>query len=38
MLKKLVPKFFDKEKYVLNYENLQLYFRLGLKLKKKIVH
>ena len=27
--------FFDKEKYVLNYENLQLYLRLGVKLSKK---
>ena len=34
MLKKLVPNFLDKEKYVLYYENLQLYLRLGLKLKK----
>ena len=34
MLKKLVPNVFDKEKYVLHYENLQLYLRLGLKLKK----
>ena len=25
---------FDKEKYVLYYENLQIYSRLGLKLKK----
>ena len=33
-VKKLVPNFFDKEKYVLHYENLQLYLRLGLKLKK----
>ena len=32
-VKKLVPKFFDKEKYVLHYENLQLYLRLLLKLK-----
>ena len=30
-VKKLVPNFFDKEKYVLHYENL----RLGLKLKKR---
>ena len=34
-IKKLVPKFFDKEKYVLHYENLQLV-RLGLKLQKYI--
>ena len=33
--KKLVPNFFDKENYVLHYENLQLYLRLGLKLEKK---
>ena len=32
-VKKLVPKFFDKEKYVLHYENLQLCLKLGLKLK-----
>ena len=32
-VKKLVPNFFDKEKYVIQYENLQLYFRLGLRLK-----
>ena len=32
-VKKLVPNFFDKEKYVFHYENLQLYVRLGLKLK-----
>ena len=32
-VKKLVPNFFDKEKYVLHYENLRLYLRLGLKLK-----
>ena len=24
-IKKLVPNFFDKEKYVLHYENFQLY-------------
>ena len=34
ILQKLVPNFFDKEKYVLRYERLQLYLRLGLKLKK----
>ena len=33
-VKKLVPNFFDKEKYVLHYENLQLYLRQGLMLKK----
>ena len=27
-VKKLVPNAFDKEKYVLHYENLQLYLRL----------
>ena len=37
-VKKLVPNFFDKEKYVLHYENLQLYLRLGLKLKKYIAY
>ena len=31
IVKKLVPKFLDKERYVLHYENLQLYLRLGLK-------
>ena len=33
-VKKLVPNFFDKEKYVLHYENWELYLRIGLKLKK----
>ena len=33
-VKKLVPNFFDKEKYVIHYENLKLYWRLGLKQKK----
>ena len=28
-----MPKVFDKEKYVLHYENLQLYLREGLKLQ-----
>ena len=33
-VKKLIPDFFDKEKYVLHHENLQLYLKLGLKFKK----
>ena len=33
-VKKLVPNFFDKEKYLIHYENLKLYLRLRLKLKK----
>ena len=37
-VKKLVPNIFDKEKYVLHYENLQLYLRLGVKLKKYIAY
>ena len=37
-VKKLVPNFFDKEKYVIHYENLKLYSRLGLKLKKTIAY
>ena len=32
-LKKLVPNFFDKEKYALHYQNLKLYLGVGLKLK-----
>ena len=32
-VKKLVPNLFDKEKYMIHYENLKLYLRLGLKLK-----
>ena len=28
-VEKLTPNFFEKEKYVLHYENLQLYFRPG---------
>ena len=31
---KLVPQFSDKEKCMLHYENLQLYLRLGLKLRE----
>ena len=33
-VKKLFPNFFDKEMYLIHYENLQLYLRLGSKLKK----
>ena len=32
---KFVANFFDKEMYVLHYENLQIYFWLGLKILKK---
>ena len=34
-VKKLVPNYFDKEVYVFHYENLELFLRLGLKLKKR---
>ena len=37
-VKKSVHSFFDKEKYVLHYKNLQLYLRLGLKQKKYIAY
>ena len=37
-VKKSVPNFFDKGKYLIHYENLQLYFRLGLNLKKQIAY
>ena len=37
-VKKLVTFFLDKEKYVIHHENLQLYLRLGLKLKKYIIY
>ena len=37
-VKKLLPSFFDKEKYVLYFENQQLYLRLGLRPKKYIVY
>ena len=37
-VKKLVLNFFDKEKYVIHCKNLQLYLRLGLKLKKYVVY
>ena len=33
---KLVPNVFDKERYLLHYENWELYLRLGLKLKKEM--
>ena len=33
-LNKLVSKFFDKQRYLIHYESLQLYLKLGLKLKK----
>ena len=36
--KKLIPNVFNKEIYVIHYENLQLYLRLGLKLKTYIVY
>ena len=35
-VKKIMPNFFNKEKYVLYYENLHFYLRLRLKLKKYI--
>ena len=35
-VKKIMPNFFNKEKYVLYYENLPFYLRLRLKLKKHI--
>ena len=34
LVHKLIPTLCDKEKYVLNYRNLQLYLDLGLKLRK----
>ena len=37
-VKKLVPNFFNWEKYVLHYENVKLHLRLGLKLKKNTLH
>ena len=33
-VKKLVPNVFDKENYVVHYEKLNLYWSLGLKLKR----
>ena len=37
-VEKLLPNIFDKERYVLHYENLQFYLRLGMKLRKLIVY
>ena len=37
-VKKLVSNLFDKEEYVIHYENLPLYLRLALKLKKYITY
>ena len=37
-VKKLAPNFFDKEKHLLHYENLQFYLRLRLELKKYIAY
>ena len=37
-VKKIVLKFFDKEKYVPHYKNLQHYLKLGLKTKKIIAN
>ena len=33
-VKKLVPNFFDKGRYVVHYGNLQIFLRLGLKIKR----
>ena len=35
-VKKLEPNFFDKEKYIIHYENLQLYLRLNFTLRIRI--
>ena len=37
-IKKVVPNFSDKEKYVLHFQNLRLYLRLGLKPKEYIAY
>ena len=37
-VKKLVPNFFNKEKYVIHYENLLLHLSLRLKLNKIITY
>ena len=33
-VEKLIPNLWDKEKYIVHHENLKLYLRLGLKVKK----
>ena len=37
-IKTLVANFFDKENYMVNYKNLQLYLKPGLNLKKYIAY
>ena len=37
-VQKSMPNLFDKGKYMLHYENLQIYLSLGLKLKKYITY
>ena len=34
-VKKSVSNFFEKEKFVLHYENFQLYLRVGLKIRNR---
>ena len=34
IIEKIVTNFFDKEKYVIHYENLHFFLILGLKLKR----
>ena len=36
-VKKLMPNFFDKEKYVIHYKDLQFNLRLVLELKKNYI-
>ena len=33
-IKKLVPNFYDKESYILQHKNFQLYLKPGLKLEE----
>ena len=37
-VKKLMPNVFDKERYVILYENFKLYLMLGINIKKYIAH